>query len=990
MVLLTSQDPGSFVATKSRPHPPFKFRVPVEQLLQESVLFRTPPEPFYASQASLQTDGEYLEAEQEEDLCPEYEHFVRRSYGLLERTNQKMSTRPMQKTSESDRHVSYAPVTVQFPETMNLLQHAETFPSKVEAISALYGYKLAELSNFCIYDNAKRIIYAHAIDSPVPNPADLKKKGLEVLWLPIQQDVCFEGLKNSLSSSGCLMNMDEGISFRNQESGNWQSLVQVSEQETGPGKRSDNAASSRQMGAGSSKANSLGESIIDDNFFQEDDAASLFSHGTSHINFGEIRDSMAGEEIIDRLDFEDNNKPVRTWFDLARAAKAKSSIVPRSGDTTISDDNQTHSSEDTLDVMEIRGCIATITSCPGATSHIAKPQIQATGNVVEGIQRKHEKYILRSPAITPLEKLECEPSLCEASSYAPLSLPSTSPRQRSIAHVTSEQDASSRTVANLLRVDTYERDTVSDTSHESSRTSSGSSGSLSAPTYEEILSIQNALRGVHATEKSMVSTNTAIYSENSGFSWSKNDSRSFDAVPTLTPARQQTTNDRDGRTTPSDTTHPGVEHSPGFHFTAVKEHLMDTNDEPEETSILFEEQTEVLFDATEHCERNSLIEQLHKTEKNKDVADPLSNVFLELNKVQLLPEQTRIPQQNGYSSFFKFCTQPGNTIGLEKSEVAECLSHDDSHHIRRADEERLSGGTLSGDMSFQKTASSLLQTKEFDSVMSYSAPSPEHVEADRPIVDVEHTEPIAEFDHHELGTNSNQLMPMRTRKLRKGRSDFLIFSDLETLTIDENSKGLGSIGETSVPPRVLSSTYSSIRSRGKSPVQRPSPESTDQLESKRQTTSPSLRVPSTRSSNEATESTPPPKKEKSRVGALVNIFQAHGLMPEKPRGGPLQMAQGSPSFDRRASYNFKGHSGNTTPTGAGRSPSGTLSKSSPPNLFPRSRISTLHTPGSRPVSRLSDIDTEASYQFGEIMKKMEKLDVEISPESVNWDAEMYE
>jgi hypothetical protein len=71
---------------------------------------------------------------------------------------------------------------------MNLAAHAEMYESKSKAIAALYEYKLGELSNFCTYDPVTQTIFAHALESSVPNPAVLRRAGLEVLWLPMQKE----------------------------------------------------------------------------------------------------------------------------------------------------------------------------------------------------------------------------------------------------------------------------------------------------------------------------------------------------------------------------------------------------------------------------------------------------------------------------------------------------------------------------------------------------------------------------------------------------------------------------------------------------------------------------------------------------------------------------------------------------------------------------------------------------------------------------------
>ncbi len=99
--------------------------------------------------------------------------------GKLQRTHSSLQRK---------RETSATMVRVEFPKTVNLGAHAEIYEFKSKAIAALYEYKLSELSNFCTYDPSTHTIFAHALESSVPNPAVLKQAGLDVLWLPMQKD----------------------------------------------------------------------------------------------------------------------------------------------------------------------------------------------------------------------------------------------------------------------------------------------------------------------------------------------------------------------------------------------------------------------------------------------------------------------------------------------------------------------------------------------------------------------------------------------------------------------------------------------------------------------------------------------------------------------------------------------------------------------------------------------------------------------------------
>jgi hypothetical protein len=104
-------------------------------------------------------------------------------------TSNSVQKQRSQPSLSKRRQISSTMIRVEYPKTMNLAAHAEMYESKSKAITALYEYKLGELSNFCTYDPATRTIFAHALESSVPNPAVLRRAGLEVLWLPMQKEI---------------------------------------------------------------------------------------------------------------------------------------------------------------------------------------------------------------------------------------------------------------------------------------------------------------------------------------------------------------------------------------------------------------------------------------------------------------------------------------------------------------------------------------------------------------------------------------------------------------------------------------------------------------------------------------------------------------------------------------------------------------------------------------------------------------------------------
>jgi hypothetical protein len=120
-----------------------------------------------------------------------------------------------------------------------------------------------------------------------------------------------------------------------------------------------------------------------------------------------------------------------------------------------------------------------------------------------------------------------------------------------------------------------------------------------------------------------------------------------------------------------------------------------------------------------------------------------------------------------------------------------------------------------------------------------------------------------------------------------------------------------------------------------------------------------------------------PAKKEGRVGALVDIFQARGIMPSMK---PALHRKASPSSSRSRSDRRP-----TTPTARIVTPSGsvylpagtvcvpvggTLSKS------PFKRVPTPSSPFFRPSSGLSSIDTDMSELFGEKLERTGKHSVQ--------------
>jgi hypothetical protein len=264
---------------------------------------------------------------------------------------------------------------------MNLPAHAEMYESKSKAIVALYEYKLGELSNFCTYDPTRNTIFAHALESSVPNPAVLRESGLEVLWLPMRGEITqiieFKEMtreKNELSrdeqqspmvaerdkipeagqerllidSSGfsldpnTLLAHNEGVVRANLERfDRHESQLELEAEFVNPYSRS----SSLQLNLASPQREQE-LSIFDDDFFLEVDPdvargflGSQYSEESQYSSISDahlLSENILGmdlpSELLWSLDDEGQDaKPVKTWVELARAYLAEHPPQPIQG-----------------------------------------------------------------------------------------------------------------------------------------------------------------------------------------------------------------------------------------------------------------------------------------------------------------------------------------------------------------------------------------------------------------------------------------------------------------------------------------------------------------------------------------------------------------------------------------------------------------------------------------------------------------------------------
>jgi hypothetical protein len=276
------------------------------------------------------------------------------SFELREATENASKFKRRQETSSTM-------VKVEFPKTVNLGAHAELYESKSKAIAALYEYKLSELSNFCTYDPSTHTIFAHTLESSVPNPAVLKQAGLEVLWLPMQKKIAkliqekekaqyktselslieekqLAITQNSMipDISGCSFNPDMiSAHHHGMLAANLYNLDHRGSQFEGEAEFIDPNPSSPSSSLQIDPASPQREddaSIFDDDFFLEVDpdmarsflgsqyseASRSSSPNGNRLSGADLFGTGLAKELLWSLDENEEVKPMRTWVDLGR------------------------------------------------------------------------------------------------------------------------------------------------------------------------------------------------------------------------------------------------------------------------------------------------------------------------------------------------------------------------------------------------------------------------------------------------------------------------------------------------------------------------------------------------------------------------------------------------------------------------------------------------------------------------------------------------
>ncbi|PVH85622.1 hypothetical protein DL98DRAFT_651018 [Cadophora sp. DSE1049] len=794
-----------------------------EEILEDSTVLRSPLEPFFAFRRTAKMDDS-LDLDKEIDFCPEYEDFLRRSYGFLNQRPSMLLQQEMNlqtatpkfhedqfmlqlllSSSEKSHQIPASAVQVRFPGTVNLLQHTEYFPSMGDALSGLYNYKLGDLANFYVYDPAKRTIDAHLIDSPVPNPADLKNKGLQLHWITqLSSDTATDttGDGSLLAESSHLIRRqpsrcDNAWEEFASEAANF--LDEPYSTSYGLGKRSISYLSLPTDATGD-KVISTTNSVFNDDFFLEDQSGQ-FSEQVSVADDSSairvLREASSEEEVVAALEFEGQVRATKTWAELAREVRGSTSREDETAGSSAGDEPQSSSQEDDsadegASDNPRQHCSTSMRTFEESEGSSSKQQIASPNQI---ICSKPADYEFRYGGVDDADMYDSldAPRESEAGGGAStlnefvrlgcISLNGSEGLQNDLKQGTSSQDLQSCVNFELCDPLTSHILELPVTPHVKGKNSSGNRCTVVAE---------------HAMERT-------------------DEIRNASASPDIV-----------------------IDHSPGYHFTTVKHYMREESEESDGKNVKKSTQTvEALYDADDDTHNG-----IDSEYSDEDVASALPGIA----KITVPAAATR----------------------------NESLKNHKSHTVDPCHEK----------------------------VLVESHPnSPRHS--------------ILDF---------------------RFESDINPTKDIERADLQENKVTLSDLN---------------IRPVGK--AARPSPLSA---------------------------------KGKSKVGALVNIFQDYGLLPEQSRG-PLQMSSVSPSFSRQSSRYRGEPSGTSVDSGKVRRISATLSTGSRSIPSPVNRVATPNSIFDRPHSRISDIDTEASFHFGEILKRTRKHGESENEDTSIRDAEMY-
>jgi hypothetical protein len=120
-------------------------------------------------------------------------------------------------STRSRRQVSTAPVRVEFPDTVISPAHVGVYTSSSQAISGIFEKNHGQLSSVCAYDRGNRVMHVYPLGQ-APSSKDLQQRGLESVWLPLQDEEESEAVLDTMLSDEILFHKDHSSRLRSASS----------------------------------------------------------------------------------------------------------------------------------------------------------------------------------------------------------------------------------------------------------------------------------------------------------------------------------------------------------------------------------------------------------------------------------------------------------------------------------------------------------------------------------------------------------------------------------------------------------------------------------------------------------------------------------------------------------------------------------------------------------------------------------------------------
>ncbi|CAG8971323.1 hypothetical protein HYALB_00005941 [Hymenoscyphus albidus] len=201
------------------------------KVLEESIHFRTPPEPFrFNSFSPKRLTPRHVQIDLAETERKMLSKAASSPINKRRATSpEKASTyRPDIKPPMAENNLCTSmPTFIDFPKTRYSAEHVVECSSKAEAIAKLihHSHRGAH-AQFCTYDPICGLIKVFPNWAPIPSLKELKKSGHEIIWLPIERSLSSRNhsVVESSSSSMPLSDHPAWLSYHHEDDSNLEPL----------------------------------------------------------------------------------------------------------------------------------------------------------------------------------------------------------------------------------------------------------------------------------------------------------------------------------------------------------------------------------------------------------------------------------------------------------------------------------------------------------------------------------------------------------------------------------------------------------------------------------------------------------------------------------------------------------------------------------------------------------------------------------------------